>query len=509
MQYIDYFLNKLTTYKLTLYYLIGLIGIAVVLSFLGFLNYNPLDILIAAFLAVGICSVANFIFAKLFGAVTNLESVFITALILVLIIPVKYPVNVPFLVLASVVAMALKYLLTIEKRHIFNPAAFSVAVITLLSPEHSATWWVGTPIMLPFVLIGGLLLVRKIQREEMVFNFLIVYLGLIAIATIFRNSSIFSIISTWRLSIFHSALFFFLFVMFTEPLTSPATKKKRNYFAYLVAFLYATPILRLGIALTPEIALVLGNVFSYFINPNYRLALTLKWRKQLSQDTLELAFDKNPDFKFIPGQFMEWTLPHAKTDSRGNRRYFSISSSPTEPEIKMIIKFYNPSSSYKKELWNMQEGSKIIATQVAGDFILPKELYKPLVFIAGGVGIAPFRSMIQYIVDNNLKVNIILLYTNKTREDVLFSDVFERARQNGVNTIYNLTDLKNVPEGWQGSTGYITFESIAKLIPDYKNKFYYLSGPQLMVQNFEQTLKTAGINKDQIETDFFPGYSEK
>jgi ferredoxin-NADP reductase len=175
----------------------------------------------------------------------------------------------------------------------------------------------------------------------------------------------------------------------------------------------------------------------------------------------------------------------------------------------MTVKFYDKASSYKTELLSLQSSKQIVAAQVAGDFTLPKDLKIPMVFIAGGVGIAPFRSMIQYIIDKNLQVNIVLIFTNRTKEDILFADIFARATANGVKTIYNLTDIQNIPSDWSGSTGYITAEKIKQLIPDYQNRFYYLSGPQLMVQNFEGELTKTGIVKKQIKTDFFPGYSEK
>lgn len=510
MKIIDQILNKITMYRLTLYYPIFLVSTAVVLSFFKILSYNPFDIIISSLIAIGVCYIANKFFAYFVGAITNIESALITALILVLIVPVKFPLNLSFLVLASGVAMASKYLLTVEKRHLFNPAAFAVASIALLSPEHSATWWIGTPVMLPFVLAGGLLLVRKIQRETLVFSFLSAYLIIVGMGALIFSGNISAVINIWRFGVLNSALFFFMFVMLTEPLTSPATTKQQSLYAYITALLYSTPQVRLiSIALTPEIALCLGNVFSYFLNPNYRLALNLKWKKQVSPDTVVFAFDKTKDFKFIPGQYMEWTLPHKNSDSRGNRRYFSISSSPTEDEISLTVKFYNPSSSYKKELINIDSQKQIIAAQVAGDFTLPENLKVPLVFIAGGVGIAPFRSMIQYIVDKNLIVDIILLYTNRTKEDILFADIFEKAKLNGVKTIYNLTDKDHLPADWQGSSGYISKESVSQLIPDFSKRKFYLSGPQLMVQRFEETLLSSGVGRGNIKTDFFPGYEEK
>ncbi len=94
---IDSFLNSITMYRLTLYYLIGLVVIAIIFSFFGILSYNPLDIIINTSIALLVCWIGNYILAKIFGAVINIESTLITALILVLIIPIKFPLNAPFL----------------------------------------------------------------------------------------------------------------------------------------------------------------------------------------------------------------------------------------------------------------------------------------------------------------------------------------------------------------------------------------------------------------------------
>ncbi len=510
MYYIDSLLNKFTMYRLTLYYLIFLVGVAVILGYFGLLAVNPLDLIIYSFAAVITAACANYFFAQIFGAVTNVESVFITAFILVLIIPVSFPAGVLFIIGASGIAMASKYLLTIEKRHLFNPAAAAVAGIALLSPEHAATWWIGTPIMLPFVLVGGLLLIRKIRRETLAFSFLIVYLIAVVIGSITSTGTYTLIIPTLNLGVTHSPLFFFMFVMLTEPLTSPATEKLQSYYGYVTALLYATPQLRFfNLVFTPEQALLLGNVFSYFISPNYRLLLPLKWKKQLSPDTFEFAFNKISNIKYAAGQYMEWTLPHKNIDSRGNRRYFSISSSPTESELMVTVKFYNPSSSYKREMIGLNEGRKIIAASLAGDFVMPDNMSTPMVFIAGGVGIAPFRSMVQYIIDKKLSTNIVLFYTNRTPQDILYADIFERAKQNGVKTVYILTDAKSAPADWQGKVGYISEQMIKQEVPDYVGRIHYLSGPQMMVERFQDLLKSMGVPRNLIKTDFFPGYNEK
>ncbi len=509
MEIIDSFLNKITMYKLTLYYLIALISYAIVLSFFNLLPFKPFDIIVSTIVLVNVSLITNYIFAKLFNAVTNVESVYITSLILALIIPLSFPLNLKFIIEAAVFSTVVKYFLTVGKRHIFNPAAASAVIVALLT-GNSATWWVGTPFMLPVVLIGGILLAKKIRREDLVFSFFIAYFFIIGVGSVLHLPTIASIISTWRISILHSAVFFFAFVMLTEPLTSPTTKRLQSYFGYVVAVLYATPQLRLGaFGLTPEMALCVGNALNFFINPNYRLDLILKAKRKLSEDTYEFAFQKSLDFRFIPGQYMEWTLPHQGVDSRGNRRYFSISSSPTENEISMTVKFNDPSSSYKKNLIELNEGGKIIAAQVAGDFTLPEDLKKPIVFIAGGVGIAPFKSMIKYIVDNNLSVDVTLIYSNRNPHEILFDNIFDKAKANGVKKVYLLTDSSAVPKGWSGGVGHVSEDLIKSKIPNYQKSTYYISGPQLMVQGVERTLRGMGVKQSMIITDFFPGYSEK
>lgn len=492
-------------YRLTLYYLIALISILCITGFLGVTQYNTFDIIYATALVTLTCYFANWLFAKIFGAITNIESVFITALIIILIFPIKFPHQAIALVGVSLLAMGSKYLLTVDKRHLFNPAAVAVLMISLLSSDNSATWWVGTPILVLPVLLGGILLVRKVQRGQMVTVFILTYILITGITGIIHGNSIFSL---WQRGFLSSAILFYAFVMLTEPLTSPSTKKNRSIYSVLIAFLYTTPLLRLGsFVLTPEMALIAGNIYSYIVNPKYRLDLALTRKIRVSPDTYVFEFDKPKDFKFTPGQYLEWTLPHNGADSRGNRRYFSIASSPQE-SIMMAVKFYSPSSTYKRALLALNPGQHIIASSLAGDFVMPKKRQTPLAFIAGGVGIAPFRSIIEDVVRNKEKVDIVVIFTNRKREDILFLDTLDKAREFGVRSLYVLTDKDALPQNWGGLIGHVTPDVIAKNIPDFKNRKFFISGPQLMVQNFEKILRDSGVSGYDIKVDFFPGYSE-
>src|SRR5579863_805097 len=169
---VDDALNTITMYRLVLYYLIGLIGVAIVLSFLGVLPYDPFGLFFSSVFLTFACWVTNTIFAKTYKVPTNMESAYISALILALIItPLSSFHDLWFLGWAAVWAMASKYILAINGKHLFNPVAFAVA-LTALTLNQTASWWVGSGPTLAFVLVGGLLIMRKTRRGELVFSFL-------------------------------------------------------------------------------------------------------------------------------------------------------------------------------------------------------------------------------------------------------------------------------------------------------------------------------------------------
>src|SRR5436190_6277098 len=167
LKFIDHLLNRITMYRLVLYYLIFLLGAAVVLAFTGRLDTDPYALLFTTAFLVAACSLTNWSFAKAFSVPANAESVYISALILALIIsPLQTYHDLWFLGWASVWAMASKYLVAINRKHLFNPVALAVA-LTYFTINQSASWWVGDARMLPFVLLGGLLIVRKCRRFDL------------------------------------------------------------------------------------------------------------------------------------------------------------------------------------------------------------------------------------------------------------------------------------------------------------------------------------------------------
>jgi ferredoxin-NADP reductase len=511
--FIDNLLNRITMYRLVLYFLIALLAVAAIFGAIGVLPYSPLAIVFSTAVLLAVAWLTNQLFAKTFGAQPNVESVYITALILALIITPVVPqdgMGIAFLIWAAIWAMACKYIIAFKNKHLFNPAAFAVA-LTGFTIAQSASWWVGGNLpLLAFVLVGGLLVTRKIQRFDLVLPFFIT--ALVTTVATSASTAAGNPLTTIENVVLHTPIFFFAFIMLTEPLTTPPTRTRRIAYGALVGLLFA-PAIHLGsIYSTPELALLVGNLFSYAVSPKRKYVLALKEKTAVSEDTYNFAFapaggDVRSSMKFRPGQYMEWTLGHKKSDGRGNRRYFTIASSPTEPELHLGVKFYEKPSSFKRNLLALQPGDEIVGGQLAGDFTLPRNKRKKLVFIAGGIGITPFRSMIKYLTDRGEKRDIFLLYSNRTASEIAYTDVFDEAADKiGLRTVYAVTNPDEVPADYLYK-GRIDARLITKVIPDYRSRTFYISGTHAMVSAFQKTLQEMGIPRKQIKIDFFPGFA--
>jgi len=518
MRLIDNLLNKITMYRLVLYYLIVLAVAAAAFSSFGMLPLNPLSLAVSTAIILAVCWGANRLFAWAFDAQTNAESFLITGLILALIItpPAFTFAGVSFLIWASIFAMASKYILAIRKKHLFNPAAFAVA-LTALALNQYASWWVGgNLVLLPFVLAGGLLVVRKLQRFDLVFSFLAA-----AAAGIILTNPLLDPATAAEKAFLHTSILFFAFVMLTEPLTTPPTRSRRILYGAFVGAIFSPAIHVGSIYATPELALLAGNVFSYLMSPKAKYSAKLKARNEIGINTYEFIFETAKPLKFSPGQYMEWTLGQDKADSRGNRRYFTIASSPTETGIRLGIKCYEPSSSYKKKMLALQPGDTIVCGQLAGDFTLPADPKKKLAFLAGGIGVTPFRSMAKYIADRGENRSVNMIYANKTAAEICYADIFNEAIEKiGMKITYVVTsgafpsfekpvnpDARPAIPSKNLRYGPVDATLIAKEIPDYLERTFYLSGPRSMVVTFEDALHRMGVPRNQIRTDFFPGFA--
>jgi ferredoxin-NADP reductase len=243
------------------------------------------------------------------------------------------------------------------------------------------------------------------------------------------------------------------------------------------------------------------------VSPSYKLRLALKERRVIGSEIVSFTFQKPAWFRHRPGQYMEWSLPVSRGDSRGARRYFSLASSPTEDEIMIAARFPVPVSRFKQELLAMQTGGLVTAGELAGDFTLPRDSRKPIALIAGGIGITPFRSMLKYLSDRNEKRDIVLLYSASQKEQLVFGSVIEEARRTiGLRAFATLTDADQAARGWRGRCGPVTAAMIREIFPDASRRLFLVSGPPGMVNATMRALRSAGVRRAAIRTDYFPGY---
>jgi ferredoxin-NADP reductase len=295
-------------------------------------------------------------------------------------------------------------------------------------------------------------------------------------------------------------------VMLTEPLTAPPTRNLKRFYALLTGALFV-PQLHIGaLYSTPELALAVGNIFSWLVSPKQRVTLSLKRKARVAPSVVDFYFTPSQRLAFTPGQYLECTLAHPHADARGVRRYFTIASSPTEESILLGVRFYKRSSTFKTALYSLGGRTKLLAGQVAGDFTLPADANRKLVFIAGGIGVTPFRSMLKYLLDANQRRDIVLLYANKNASDFVYQDVLSEAqRRLGIRAVYTLTDQRAAPANWQGARGRIDAQMIQAMVPDYRERTFYLSGPPEMVNEHEKALRGLGVSRSQIKKDYFNG----
>jgi glycine betaine catabolism B len=195
--------------------------------------------------------------------------------------------------------------------------------------------------------------------------------------------------------------------------------------------------------------------------------------------------------RYEAGQFIELTIPHNKSDDRGIRRWFTLSSSPTDELLSITTKVAEKPSSFKQRLFALQPGETIHMSDTMGDFVLPKDKDTPLLFVAAGIGITPIHSMTKYLSDTKQNRTTHLLYAAHSEDEIAFKDLFDSSLS---KTDY-MTNVR------------LTSQDILSAAQDYSNPFIYLSGPEEMVEVFFAELKEAGVPGSRLVTDYFPGYA--
>lgn len=217
------------------------------------------------------------------------------------------------------------------------------------------------------------------------------------------------------------------------------------------------------------------------------------------------AFYFRPDrpLQYTAGQYVELTIPHPRPDKRGLKRWFTLSSAPTEELLSITTKFAGDakSSSFKKALFGLAPGAELQLSAPMGDFVLPKLISTPLVFVAAGIGITPFHSILSWLADTGEQRPIQLLYGVHREDDIIFQETFDRAKQHATIVV------SQPSSAWGGERGHLSAELILGLEKPSDTTLVYISGPEPLVAKLQKDLLKKGLKKHQLVLDRFPNYS--
>lgn len=233
------------------------------------------------------------------------------------------------------------------------------------------------------------------------------------------------------------------------------------------------------------------------------MVATLMKVERISPHIKTFWFKPERRLEFVAGQYTQLHLPHPDTDNRGDKRWFTISSSPTDDLFSITCRFASErNSSFKKHLAMLTPGAQVHFADPMGDFVLPKDKSIPLVFAAGGIGITPMISMLSYMHATGDTRAVQLLYSARTSEELAF---LAQIKAYGIpfKVIVSQPSLD-----WSGEIGHLDAKRILKAIGDSQDALIYVAGPEPFVETFSAQLQQYGVPSRRIVTDFFLGYPE-
>jgi ferredoxin-NADP reductase len=233
---------------------------------------------------------------------------------------------------------------------------------------------------------------------------------------------------------------------------------------------------------------------------------TIKEKREVAKGTLLVIFDlRGEEFDYQPGQYF-WVelLDPPYTDDKGPRRHISAVTSPTERGVIGLCTRIRD-SAFKRSLVELPIGAEVDVEQPQGKFVLPEDTSRPLVFVAGGIGITAFRSMLRYIQDERLPHRVTLIYSNRDRESTPFLDELEQIERTNANIRLIVTMTND--NAWTGERRRIDANFFKKYLGEsLTDATYMVAGPPGMAEAATEELKKVGVNEQLITTDSFSGY---
>ncbi|HEY8103567.1 MAG TPA: FAD-dependent oxidoreductase [Gaiellaceae bacterium] len=231
---------------------------------------------------------------------------------------------------------------------------------------------------------------------------------------------------------------------------------------------------------------------------------TVAEKREVAKGTLLVLFavDDYPDYR--PGNYFWVELPdRGDNDEKGLRRHISLVTSPTETGFVGLATRLRD-TAFKRTLAALAVGDEVEVEEPKGSFLLPEDTSVDYVFVAGGIGITVFRSMLRFVADEQLPYRVTLVYSNRDRESAAFLDELEELEQriDGLQVILTMTD----EEGWEGETRRVDADVLQDLLGSLQGKQFFIAGPPGMVEGVADSLLAAGLPEDSVVAGKFSGY---
>jgi ferredoxin-NADP reductase len=231
-------------------------------------------------------------------------------------------------------------------------------------------------------------------------------------------------------------------------------------------------------------------------------------RTEVAKGTMAFQFEKPKDFAFKPGQYIDLTLSGSQPQfgpSSGLTHTFSIASSPSDEDLVVTTRMRN--TVFKQAISTLPIGSPARIEGPMGSFSLHNNTARPAVFLAGGIGIAPFLSMLYHAAEEKLRHSIVLFYANRYLEDAAFIETLWKLERDNprFRFVPTLTRAAN-NNGWKGKTGHIGLQMLFAHVGILRGPIYYIAGPSTMVAATRRTLSEVCVDEDDIRTEEFGGY---
>ena len=233
----------------------------------------------------------------------------------------------------------------------------------------------------------------------------------------------------------------------------------------------------------------------------------LRSRAEVALGTMAFHFDKPPGFVFKPGQAIDLVLAATPgAEAQAARHTFSLASAPFEGQLEIATRMRD--SPYKRALASLPVGSAVAFEGPFGSLTLHKDPDRAAVFVAGGIGITPFLSMLRQAAHDRRPQPLALLYSNRRPEDAAYLDELDRlARESDrFRLVATMTEMAKSSRPWEGETRMIDADLIAVAARGLPAPIYYVAGPPAMVEGMRKSLNNAGIEDDDIRSEEFYGY---